>query len=108
MIEARVLFYLDLWQSFMKTNKNNLGYPSAAAGFLTGGISSFEDLADESDSQSARVVDSVIDDLPTNQKEAIYFAYLGQNTKLDDRVIKAYHDKAIDTLCRKLSEKNLY
>lgn len=108
MTEARVLYYLDLWQDFMRSNKNNLGYPSSAAGFLTGGISSFEDLADENDSQAARVVDSVIDDLPRPQSEAIYFAYLGQSTKLDNSVLKQLHDKAIDSLSRKLSEKNLY
>lgn len=108
MTEARVLYYLDLWQDFMKSNKNHLGYPSSAAGFMTGGISSFEDLADENDSQAARVVDSVIDDLPKFQSEAIYFAYLGQKTVLDNSVLKLFHDRAIDNLCKKLSEKNLH
>ena len=68
----------------------------------------FEDMADEVDSEAARVVDKVIDDLPMMQKNAIYIIFLGQKSMMDTRVLEYYYDNALMMLQRKLKEKNLY
>jgi hypothetical protein len=109
MMEAgRVTYYLDLWRSYMQQDSHKLGYKSKSTGFNTGGIHSFEDMADEVDSDAARVVDQVIDDLPTMQKNALYVVYLSQKATMDTRVLEYYFDSALMMLQRKLKEKNLY
>ena len=108
MDSGRVIYYLDLWRNYMKQDSHKLGYKSKSTGFMSGGMSSFEDLGDEVDSEAARVVDKVIDDLPMMQKNAIYIIYLGQKSMLDTRALEYYYDSALMMLQRKLKEKNLY
>ena len=108
MDSGRVIYYLDLWRDYMKSDNNRLGFKSKSTGFNTGGVSSFEDMADEVDSEAARVVDKVIDDLPMMQKNAIYIIFLGQKSMMDTRVLEYYYDNALMMLQRKLKEKNLY
>lgn len=108
MDSGRVIFYLDLWRSYMKSDNNKLGYKSKSTGFNTGGVHSFDDMADEVDSESARIVDRVIDDLPTPQKTSIYIVYLGQKSMIDIKVLEDYYDSALVMLQKRLTEKNLY
>ena len=108
MDESKVIYYLNLWKSYMKSDNNRLGFKSKSTGFNTGGVHSFEDMADEVDSEAARVVDKVIDDLPIMQKNAIYIIFLGQKSMMDTRVLEYYYDNALMMLQRKLKEKNLY
>ena len=105
---GRVIYYLDVWHDYMKGNTTKLGYPSKAAGFMSSGISSFDDMSDEIDINSARIVDQVIDDLPMLQKDAIYYIYLGQKVKMTDTQLEINYDLALDALRVKLTEKNLY
>jgi hypothetical protein len=109
MESAKVLYYLDLWKDYMKGNSGkSLGYPSKAAGFMSSGISSFDDMGDEIDITSARTVDQVIDDLPMLQKDAIYYVYLGQRCKMTDTQLQLNYDLALSNLQLKLTEKHLY
>ena len=109
MMEAgRVTYYLDLWRDYMQQDTHKLGYKAKSTGFNTGGVHSFEDMADEVDYDAARTVDKVIDDLPTMQKTAIYTIYLGQKSTMNDMVLEYYYDNALMMLQRKLKEKNLY
>ena len=105
---GRVIYYLDVWRDYMKGNTTKLGYPSKAAGFMSSGISSFDDMSDEIDINAARTVDQVIDDLPMLQKDAIYYVYLGQKVKMTDTQLEINYDLALDALRVKLTEKNLY
>lgn len=105
---GRVIYYLDMWREYMKSDNNKLGYKSKSSGFHTGGVHSFDDIADEVDNNSVRVVDKVIDDLPSFQRNAIYVIYLGQKTMMDMKVLDRYYDNAIAMLQQKLTEKNLY
>jgi hypothetical protein len=92
----------------MQQDSHKLGYKSKSTGFVTGGLHSFEDLGEEIDSDAARTVDQVIDDLPTMQKNALYVVYLSQKATMDTRVLEYYYDNALMMLQRKLKEKNLY
>ena len=108
MDSGRVVYYLDLWRDYMKSDNNKLGYKSKSTGFMTGGLHSFEDLGDEIDSEAARTVDKVIDDLPTPQKTSIYIIYLGQKSMIDIKVLEDYYDSALVMLQKRFTEKNLY
>jgi len=108
MDSGKVLYYLDIWRDYMKGNTTKLGYPSKAAGFLSSGVTSFDDMHDEIDINSARTVDQVIDDLPKLQRDAIYFVYLGQKNKMTDMQLEINYDLALQTLQTKLTDKNLY
>lgn len=109
MDSGKVIYYLDLWKDYMKGNSGkSLGYPSKAAGFMSSGISSFDEMGEEIDITSARTVDQVIDDLPKLQKDAIYFVYLGQKVKMTDTQLELNYDLALDNLQTRLSERNLH
>ena len=105
---GRVTYYLDLWRDYMQQDSHKLGYKSKSTGFMSGGLSSFEDLGEQVDSDAARTVDQVIDDLPTMEKQSIYVVYLTQKATMDTRVLEHYYDSALMMLQRKLKEKNLY
>jgi len=105
---GRVSYYLDLWRDFMQTNDSKLGYKSKSTGFMSGGMSSFEDLEDSVDAEAARTVDQVIDDLPMLPKNAIYILYLGQKSMINDMLLEQSYDTAMVMLQKRLPEKNLY
>jgi hypothetical protein len=107
--EGKVLYYLDLWREYMKFGGNSkLGYPNKSAGFLSGGIHSFDDWGNENDFASARIVHMVINELPALPREAIEFAYLGHKSKLSDEELKLHYDSAIERLRTKLYERHLF
>lgn len=108
MDSGKVLYYLDIWRDYMKGNTTKLGYPSKAAGFMSSGVTSFDDMHDEIDINSARTVDQVIDDLPKPQRDAIYSMYLGQKVNMTDMQIGMNYDFALNNLQIKLTEKHLY
>jgi hypothetical protein len=105
---SKVIYYLDLWRDYMQQDSHKLGYKSKSTGFMSSGLSSFEDLGEQVDSEAAKTVDQVIDDLPTMQKQAIYVVYLNHKVTMDTRVLEYYYDSALMMLQRKLKEKNLY
>ena len=108
MDSGRVIYYLVLWRDYMKHHNSGLGYKTRSTGFNTGGVHSFDDLGNEMDNESARIVDKVIDDLPTPQKTSIYIVYLGQKSMIDIKVLENYYDSALVMLQKRLTEKNLY
>jgi hypothetical protein len=108
MDSAKVIYYLDLWRDYMKHHNSGLGYKTRSTGFNVGGVHSFDDLGNEMDNESARIVDRVIDDLPTPQKTSIYIVYLGQKSMIDIKVLEDYYDSALVMLQKRLTEKNLY
>ena len=57
----------------------------AVVGILTGGSSdTFEDMCDPADAQRNQGVDSCVDDLPTDQRAAIYRRYLSAVFRMRD------------------------
>ena len=79
---ARLMDILDDWARWMKQDSHKLGYPNKTSYFLTGGESTsevFEDMVSKSDMENIKTVDSIIDDLPIKQKQAINYRFLGGN-----------------------------
>jgi hypothetical protein len=105
---GRVCYYLDLWRDFMKINDNKLGYKSKSTGFMSGGMSSFEDFEDNIDNENAKTVYQVVNDLPTLPKKAIYILYLGEKSTMNDMLLEQSYDTAMVMLQKRLPEKNLY
>jgi hypothetical protein len=105
---GRVEYYLDSWRDWMQTDNHRLGYKSKSTGFNSGGVHSFEDMADEIDNEAAKIVDQVINDLPIQEKTALHIFYLGISTNIDLDELERLLDSAIGILSIKLPKKNLY
>ena len=80
-----VVGILTEWAAWMQGYSPRLGYPTHAAMLSTGGSSdTFEDMCDEADAQRNHAVDTCIDDLPPNQKAAVYRRYLSAVFRMRD------------------------
>lgn len=80
MDRGRLIYHLENWRDWMKRDSNKLGYPSRSL-MLVGdnGYSeeTWDDMCEECDSQSARTIDTLIDDLKGPYKVAINHTWLG-------------------------------
>ena len=102
-MEAVVGILTD-WANWMKGYSPNLGYPSHSIMLSSGGNSStFEDMCDAADAHRNQAVDSCIDDLPPDQRAAIYRRYLAAVFRLRDyeTAIVLAHDALEVALRRK-------
>ena len=80
-----VVGILTEWAAWMQGYSPRLGYPTHAAMLSTGGNSStFDNMCDAADAQRNQAVDSCVDDLPPNQKAAIYRRYLAAVFRMRD------------------------
>lgn len=66
---------LTEWADWQRGYRMKLGYPSHSAGMGGGGLQSFDDMCDAVDSESMRITDAVIQDLPPAQCAAIMRRY---------------------------------
>lgn len=83
---------LEDWAMWMKKDSHKLGYPNKITYFSTGGESTsevFEDMVSESDMNNVKIIDSIIDDLPTKQRNAINYRFLGGNKPM-------YYERDLD------------
>ncbi len=63
------------WADWQRQHHINTGYPQKAAGFSGTGLSSFEDMCDQSDSVVMISIDTAIDGLIPAQRAAINRCY---------------------------------
>ena len=63
------------WARWQSRYSPNIGYGSRSAGFGSGGLSSFEDMCEQSDSVTMRTLDAAIDSLLPAQRAAINRCY---------------------------------
>lgn len=72
-----LMYLLDLWSQWMRTDDHGLGYPKKSTGISSGGAyTSFEDMFDSAELDKIRTVDSVVHSLDPEQQKAIYARYL--------------------------------
>lgn len=77
--EARVRYYLQLWQEWQlndSTEIGRLGYPSKCLMLVSNGAASFEDMADSAESRAAQIVDTIIEDMEARFRLAIHHFHL--------------------------------
>ena len=108
MEESKVIYYLEIWQDWMRSNDSGLGYKKKSSGFMTGGISSVEDWEQEGDAKSAQIVDKCIDDLNAIERTAINVRWLGEKTLVNPIMIDVHYGVALSKLAKKLQDKGLY
>jgi hypothetical protein len=75
--DQRVMYYLSIWVDYMRRPDSSLAYPRTSTGMSSGGAHSFDDLAGQADNYAARTMETIIDDLETPQRLAIYHFNLG-------------------------------
>jgi len=71
---------LSNWAEYMKTGGVKLGYPSKSLGISSGGqsvVNAFEHECEVQDENAARIMDTLVHDLPSNQRGVIYHHWLG-------------------------------
>lgn len=108
MDEGKVIFYLELWADWMKSDNSKLGYKTKSTGFMSGSIHSFEDLEDEVDGKSAKIVDKCIDDLSPIERTAINVRWLNERTLINPIMIDTHYGVALNKLAIKLQENGLF
>ena len=112
MDEGRIVYYLEIWQSWMKSKKDHkLGYPTKSAGFSGGGIHSTEDMEEEGDWVAAGIVNAAIKDIKKEIpacSDAIYHRWLGDKSSLSPLAIDMYYNLALEKLDKKLQSRGLY
>lgn len=65
------------WADWMRSEKVGAGYPEKSAGFVTGGISCWDDLEDEGSAYACNATDAAIETLDVVSKVAISEVWLG-------------------------------
>lgn len=108
MEESKVIYYLEIWQEYMRSHDNKLGYKKKSSGFLTGGISSVEDWEEDGDIKSAQIVDKCIDDLNPIERTSVNVRWLGERTLINPIMIDTHYGVALSKLAIKLQENGLF
>lgn len=108
MNETKVIYYLEIWQDYMRSHDSKLGYKKKSSGFLTGGIHSVADWEEEGDIASAQIVDKCIDDLNAIERTSINVRWLGEKTLVNPIMIDVHYNVALGKLAKKLQDKGLY
>lgn len=111
MDDGKIAYYLELWRDWMRSYKANLGFPTKATGFLSGGIHSVDDWEEEGDWEAAKIVDAAIKDVGKEVPmcvEAIHRRWLGTKSMLNPLAIDMYYGLAVQKLDKKLQKRGLY
>lgn len=107
----RIKYYLLLWTNWQRSNKSEintmLGYPSQCLLLVGGGSSSFEDMADDAESRAASIVDSIINDMPTNERIAIHHFNLAAVWRSNRINLEDCYANALELLEAGLNKKGL-
>lgn len=108
MDESKVIYYLEIWQEYMRSHDSKLGYKKKSSGFLTGGISSVEDWEEDGDIKSAQIVDKCIDDLNPIERTSVNVRWLGERTLINPIMIDTHYGVALSKLAIKLQDNGLF
>jgi len=103
-MEAKIAYYMVIWQSIKRRGGGVAGYGRQSVGFQSSGHNSTDDLADEADHVAFKAVDRIVDDLPTEQSSAVKHKWLEERftgRNLSESLESAY--RKIYTELRKLS-----
>ena len=75
---ARVQWHLENWAEWMHGLTVGSGHRNrASGGFLCQGSRDFDSMVAAADARCAEAVNACIDDLPTDQQQAVYYRMLG-------------------------------
>jgi len=95
------------WSAWMRSGTGVRGYANHTPGIVSGGLHSFEDLADQCDKHAARVTDASIQDLPGIEQAAVSHYHLAAVWRFNRETAEIVYDRAIEELTIVLSAKGL-
>lgn len=105
----RVEWHLHNWARWMRSGSHVGAYGAVAVGLSSGGRSEdFDDMADASERRSARIVDTVVYDLPSDERMAICHAYLGAVVRFRRQVMAEVLARAKRAVGRGLAARGVY
>jgi hypothetical protein len=90
MDDKRLSYLLQTWADWLREPAVHLGYPTTAAGIRWRSADDWEDLVDHLDETMARAVDTAVDDLPLNERTAVYATVIGPMVRLREPVQDVY------------------
>ncbi len=109
MSPERVDFHLWNWaQWHRRSREHGIGYPSRSAvgeNYTTN--SDFDSMVEGAYKQAARATDTVIDDLPTLYKIAVYAQHLEGKWFLEDLARALYYRAACDLIGKALDKRGV-
>lgn len=100
----RLLYILEDWSKWMHKPSHKLGYPSKSLALSSSGTTSFEDMTDINDLHLVEIIDTAINDLPQDERDAICHKYLKTRKPL---YYELKLDLALQDLLTKVSNKIL-
>lgn len=109
MTPDRVEDMLYLWKRWMHGGKSkHLGYPTrSSTGDVQVDNAEFDQMVAEADDRCARATDAAIDELPANNKAAVYRKHLGGPFAGSANVLEAYYVVAVALLGRALDRRGI-
>jgi hypothetical protein len=90
MDDKRLSYLLQTWADWLREPAVHLGYPTTAAGIRWRSADDWEDLVDHLDETMSRAVDTAVDDLPLNERTAVYAVVIGPMVRLREPVQDVY------------------
>ncbi len=104
--DKRLSYYLELWRDMMRGRLGPSGYGSRASGVNGTGSRDFEMMCGSMDRQQAEVVDAAIDDLPFNERMAVWHVHLASVWTFREP-IEVIYERACGMLKISLPKRNL-
>ena len=103
---AYLTYLLEEWAKWLQQDDVGIGYPKQSVGFLSGGSSSsFDEMFESSELEKIKTLDTVVNSLDKNQKEAIYARYTGSKKPFRYEVhLSLAIDNCLTILGRRLNE----
>lgn len=105
--DQRVKYYLEIWREWMLHDEHKLGFPKKSLCMVAGGLSDFEDLADEVDHTNALAMDAIISGLSMSQQIAINHFHLAAVWKSSRQLLEEVYQDALISIERGLNLKGL-
>lgn len=105
--DQRIKYYLEIWREWMLKDDTHLGYPKKSLCMMTGGLSSFDDLADQVDYTDALAMDAIISHLSMSQQIAINHFHLAAVWKSSRQILEEVYADALKAIERGLNLKGM-
>lgn len=104
----RLMDILEDWSKWMRSDDHGLGYPKKSAFLQSGGESTegaFEDMVEKMDLRQVITVDAIIEDLPIDQKRAIFARFLQSKKPMYyEKLLEMAMDNLLTIASRRLGE----
>ena len=104
--QESLVILLEDWAKWQSSYREKTGFKHKSAGFISGGLSSFEDMCEQSDNATMRTIDASIDSLLPAQAAAVHRKYgvcaIFRFPRANfEQILEQAHDRLIITVKRR-------